>query len=155
MRHFWHVEPSNKVRALRRLLRLLFRLEGLYLELQHDWDIKHSVNEKAHVGSRLSFFYLLEHQLLTRYPHARLQQDQAIESANRKRTTHCPAEVFLSNFFRLLYCLDGSYLVLKHTVTSTIKSMYWTSGPPRFSALSKTRAPVAARIGRGIAVQAS
>ena len=62
-------------------------------------------------------FHLLEHQPLTRYPHARLQQDQATESANRKRTTHCPAEVFLRNFFRLLYCLDGSYLVLPHSHT--------------------------------------
>ena len=47
-----------------------------------------------------------------------------------------PAEVFLSNFFRLLYCLNGSYLVLPHTVRSTIKSMYWTSGLPRFPVLN-------------------
>ena len=60
-------------------------------------------------------------------------------SANETGRT-APADVILSNFFRLLYCLDGSYLVLPHTVTSTIKSMYWTSGPPRFSVVSKSRA---------------
>ena len=76
-------------------------------------------------------------------------------SAQRIKRARGVAEVFLSNFFRLLYCLDGSYLVLKHTVTSTTKSLYWTSGPPRFSVLSKSRAPVAARIGQGIAVQSS
>ena len=44
---------------------------------------------------------------------------------------HCHLSLYekpnLSNSFRLLYCLDGSYLVLPHTVTLTIKSMYWTS----------------------------
>ena len=57
-----------------------------------------------------------------------------------------------SNFFRFLYWLDGSHLVLPYTVTSTNKAMYSTSGAPRFSVLSESRAPVAVRIGRRFAV---
>ena len=86
----------------------------------------------------------------------------AILRKDNRNSSHVHRNVYFwnekpnqSNFFRLLYCLDGSYLVLPHTVTSTIKAMYWTSGAPRFSALSKARAPVAVRIGRGFAVQAS
>ena len=40
-------------------------------------------------------------------------------------TRRCEKKPNLSHFFRLLHCPDGLHLVLPHTVTSAIKSMYW------------------------------
>ena len=80
----------------------------------HDESIQERFLERDIPRKDVCFLHILEHW------HLSLYLDMHVHLWNMKPN--------LRNFIRLLYCPDGSYLALPHTVTSTILSMHCTSG---------------------------